>query len=147
MRSRHLLREPRPNSLQDCLGHASWTTSSLKEAADVIVSAITRRKAEVHVPREGAVVVAVLGRLPISSRRKLERLLGMKHGVRELDPAASSVRAPGESRRSRHGHAFSARGVRPAMTRGGSSSQADLSPLGGGVDSGAARGDCRRAVR
>jgi NADP-dependent 3-hydroxy acid dehydrogenase YdfG len=72
-----------------------------EQVAEAIVAALEHPRINVHVPRSGGIVLAVMGLLPIRGRRLLEKLLGMEHGVRRLDP---STRAGYEMRAGREVH-------------------------------------------
>ena len=62
-----------------------------EDVADAIVAVLGRPRLNVHVPRSGGLVLAVMNLLPPRLRRLLERALGMEHGVRDLDPASRSA--------------------------------------------------------
>lgn len=59
-----------------------------EDVADAIVAAIERPRLNVHVPRSGGALLAVMNVMPTRARRALERAMGMEHGVMAIDPAA-----------------------------------------------------------
>lgn len=62
-----------------------------EDVAAGIVAALKRPRRTVHVPRSGALVLAITGSLPPAARVRLERLLGLEHAAINADAAARAA--------------------------------------------------------
>jgi len=62
-----------------------------QDVADAIVATLQRPRLNVHVPKSGGVVLGAMSVLPARGRHLAERMLGVEHGITELDPASRAA--------------------------------------------------------